>query len=166
MEFDVGMFTGSLLSGTNEVSLDIKGRLSIPARFKDFLQDDSDNQCVVTRALFDKCLWLYPVDEWQEVVASLGALPSMTDPLCRSIQRTVLGSAVFCTLDSQGRILLPQELRKVASLNKKAFLIGFNNKFELWSEENFIAQREADDAMLQELQSKANSHPVLSTLKL
>ena len=78
----------------------------------------------------------------------------------------MLGSAVFCTLDSQGRILLPQGLRKVASLNKKAFLIGFNNKFELWSEENFIAHREADDAMLQELQSKANSHPVLSTLKL
>ena len=101
------VFQGLLLSGTNEVSLDVKGRLAVPVKNREILKEESDGQCVVTRSLFDKCLWMYPVDEWQKVVASLGELPSISDPLCRTIQRIVLGSAVFLTLDAQGRILLP-----------------------------------------------------------
>lgn len=89
------MFDGLLLSGTSEVSLDSKGRLSVPARYREIFADDGDGQCVVTRSLFDKCLWLYPSSEWDNVVSTLGSLPTMTDPLCRTIQRIVLGSAVF-----------------------------------------------------------------------
>ena len=117
------MFTGLLLSGTNDVSLDLKGRMAIPARYKELIKDESDGQLIVTRSLFDKCLWIYPTSEWENVVESLGALPTFTDPLCRTIQRIVLGSAVFCSLDAQGRILIPQELRTEASLEKKAFLL-------------------------------------------
>ena len=109
------MFAGLLLSGTNDVSLDLKGRMAIPARYKDVIKDESDGQLIVTRSLFDKCLWIYPTSEWENVVESLGALPTITDPLCRTIQRIVLGSAVFCSLDAQGRILIPQELRTEAS---------------------------------------------------
>ena len=151
------MFDGLLLSGTSEVSLDSKGRLSVPARYREIFADDGDGQCVVSRSLFDKCLWLYPSSEWDNVVSILGSLPTMTDPLCRTIQRIVLGSAVFCQLDAQGRILLPPELRQVSEITKKAYLIGFNNKFELWSEDNFALQRKADDDL---------SHSVLANLKL
>lgn len=160
------VFQGLLLSGTNEVSLDVKGRLAVPVKNREILKEESDGQCVVTRSLFDKCLWLYPVDEWQKVVASLGELPSISDPLCRTIQRIVLGSAVFLTLDAQGRILLPQELRAVASLDKKAYMIGFNNKFELWSEENYKARMDEDLQMLQNASASISAHGVLEGLKL
>lgn len=160
------MFNGLLLSGTSEVSLDTKGRLAIPARYRDIITDESDGQVVVTRSLFDKCLWIYPTEEWDNVVASLGALPILSDPLCRTIQRIVLGSAVFVGLDAQGRLLLPSELRVLSGLDKKAYLIGFNNKFELWSEDNFKAQREADDKLLQDACSQMDAHSVLAGLKL
>ena len=116
------MFDGLLLSGTSEVSLDSKGRLSVPARYREIFADDGDGQCIVTRSLFDKCLWLYPSSEWDNVVSTLGSLPTMTDPLCRTIQRIVLGSAVFCQLDAQGRILLPPELRQVSRSLRKLIL--------------------------------------------
>lgn len=160
------MFDGLLLSGTSEVSLDSKGRLSVPARYREIFADDGDGQCVITRSLFDKCLWLYPNSEWDNVVSTLGALPTMTDPLCRTIQRIVLGSAVFCQLDGQGRVLLPQELRQISEISKKAYLIGFNNKFELWSEENFALQRQADDDLLKQASKDLASHSVLANLKL
>ena len=64
------MFDGLLLSGTSEVSLDSKGRLSVPARYREIIADDGDGQCIVTRALFDKCLWLYPSSEWDNVVST------------------------------------------------------------------------------------------------
>ncbi|NLK85059.1 MAG: division/cell wall cluster transcriptional repressor MraZ [Aeromonadales bacterium] len=160
------MFDGLLLSGTSEVSLDTKGRLLIPARYRDNLMDQNEGACVVTRSLFENCLWLYPVDEWDSVVATLGALPTLTDPLCRTIQRVILGSAVFCQLDVQGRILLPQELRELAGLKKCAYLIGFNNKFELWSEDSYKAQRDVDNKVLQEALKDLSSHSVLQGLKL
>lgn len=81
-------------------------------------------------------------------------------------QRIVLGSAVFCQLDAQGRILLPPELRQVSEITKKAYLIGFNNKFELWSEDNFALQRKADDELLQQAAKDLASHSVLTNLKL
>ena len=133
---------------------------------REIFADDGDGQCIVTRSLFDKCLWLYPASEWDNVVSTLGSLPTMTDPLCRTIQRIVLGSAVFCQLDAQGRILLPPELRQVSEITKKAYLIGFNNKFELWSEDNFALQRKADDELLQQAAKDLASHGVLANLKL
>ncbi len=160
------MFSSLLLSGTNDVSLDLKGRMAIPARYKDIIKEDSESQLIVTRSLFDKCLWIYPTAQWELVVSSLSELPTITDPLCRTIQRIVLGSAVFCNLDAQGRILIPPELRTVAALEKKAILIGFNTKFELWSEENFKTQQEADDRMLEDACKSMESHSILSNLKL
>lgn len=160
------MYETSLLSGTTQVSLDTKGRLLIPVRYRQSLTEQNEGNLVVTRSLFDKCLWIYPVDEWDSVVSSLGQLPVLADNLCRTIQRVLLGSAVFCQLDVQGRILLPQELRDYTCISKVAYLIGFNNKFELWSEDNYKAQLQADDAALSQALSAISSHPVLSNLKL
>lgn len=160
------MFDGLLLSGTSEVSLDDKGRLSVPVRYRNIIKEDSQGQCVVTKSLFDPCLWMYPIDEWESVVNTLGQLPTLTDALCRTVQRTVLGNAVYCQLDSQGRILLPQELRISAGLTKKAYLIGFNNKFELWSDEALNKQRELDAKILASSIDSLSSHPGLENLKL
>ncbi|MGN0902253.1 MAG: division/cell wall cluster transcriptional repressor MraZ [Succinivibrio sp.] len=160
------MFDSLLLSGTTELSIDSKGRFAIPARYRELLNDDSDGQLVITRSLFDKCLWLYPTSVWNDVVNQLGSLPTLTDPLCRTIQRMILGSAVFVNLDAQNRILLPQELKTAVALDKKAYLIGFNNKFELWSQENFNARLGEDEQMLLEAAKDAASHSVLSQLRL
>ena len=160
------MFNGLLLSGTNEVSFDQKGRMAVPARYRDVICDESENHLIVTRSLFDRCLWIYPADEWDSVVSSLGELPTISDPLCRTIKRVILGSAVDCTMDSQSRILIPQELREAADLDKRAYLIGFNNKFELWSEASYKAQLKADEELLSSACQQMDKHPLLGSIKL
>lgn len=160
------MFDGLLLSGTSTVSLDAKGRFLIPARYRQALLDQNEGTCVVTRSLFDKCLWLYPSEEWDTVVKTLGSLPTLQDPLCRTIQRVVLGNAVFCQLDAQGRLLLTPELKAIAGLKKNAYLIGFNNKFELWSEDNYNAQCAQDEETLAKAVASLSEHTILNGLKL
>ncbi|MGN0895089.1 MAG: division/cell wall cluster transcriptional repressor MraZ [Succinivibrio sp.] len=162
------MFDGLLFSGTTALALDAKGRMSVPSKYREYFEvsDNDQAELVITRSLFDKCLWIYPVSEWEKVVSSLGELPTLTDPLCRTIQRIVLGSAVFCPLDGTGRVLLPQQLRQVALIDKKAYLIGFNNKFELWSESCFDEQRRNDDELLRQASSSMSTHHLLEGLKL
>ena len=155
-----------LLSGTSELSLDPKGRIAVPARYRDLISANSDKQIVFTRSLFDKCLWLYPVTFWDEVVKSLGQLPTMTDPVFRSIQRILLGSAVYCQMDSQGRILIPFELRNYAMLEKKAFLLGLNNKFELWSDQQFTDTQNEDLRSLESAYQNLGEHELLNNLKI
>ena len=160
------MFDGVLLSGTNELSLDNKGRFIMPARYRDVVLENSDNQIVITRSLFDKCLWVYLNYEWESVVASLGNIPNIADPLTRTVQRVILGSAVFVKLDAQNRVVIPPELRNLAELDKKAYLIGFNNKFELWSEHNFEAQRKQDQLMLEKACNAIDSNSMLKNIRL
>ncbi|MBQ9274530.1 MAG: division/cell wall cluster transcriptional repressor MraZ [Succinivibrio sp.] len=159
------MFGSCLLSGTCEVSLDDKGRLPIPARYRQLIKDDG-GRCYVTRSLRSRCLWLYPAAQWEKVVEVLGRLPTLADAVCQAVQRTVLGSAGECSLDGQGRILLPAELRRFASLERKALLIGMNNKFELWSEQNIEEQRRSDEELLSAPDLDFAAHQGLEGLRL
>ena len=160
------MRSSLLLWGTSEIALDDKGRLAVPARYREVLKDECCGECVITRSLFDPCLWLYPKTEWEVAAAALSALPSLTDELCRSLQRLLLGSAVYVKMDGQSRILLPQELRSAGSISKKAVLIGMQNKFELWSEEILQQQRSRDIQMIADERATLLSHPELKNLKL
>ncbi len=160
------MAQAHLLSGTSEVALDDKGRFAMPMRFRKILQREGDGELVFTRSLTDPCLWIYPMSSWDGAVHDLGALPSLTDPLCRIVQRVVLGSAVAVKPDSQGRYLLPPELRAKGAIGRKAMLIGFNNKFELWGGEAFEEQQRRDEEELKKAMESFPSHEGLGSLRL
>jgi MraZ protein len=121
--------------------LDAKGRLAIPTRYREQLVDVCASELVIT-ADKDHCLLIYPKPTWLEIEKKLMALPTFDDA-ARNLQRLYIGSATEIDMDGQGRVLLPQELRRFASLDKKVALVGQINKFELWDEETWKAKQEA-----------------------
>jgi MraZ protein len=121
--------------GINNLALDSKGRMAMPARYRERLQEASDGRLVITVDR-DHCLLVYPLPEWEVIEAKLVALPSLNEQ-ARVLQRLLIGYATECELDSQGRILLPNLLREFAKLDKKIVLIGQGKKFEIWDEETW-----------------------------
>lgn len=129
-----------LFRGVNALSLDTKGRLAVPSRYRDRLQSLCDGQLVLTIDR-DRCLLIYPLPEWEEIERKLVQLPSLNRQ-ARRLQRLLLGHATECELDGSGRVLLPSPLRDYAGLDKRVILIGQGNKFELWDEATWNEQRE------------------------
>ncbi|SIT00096.1 MraZ protein [Alicyclobacillus vulcanalis] len=113
--------------GEYEHSLDSKGRLTIPAKFREGLGDSF----IVTRGL-DQCLFAYPLDEWRTLEQKLKSLP-MTRSDARAFVRFFFSGASECEVDKQGRILLPPKLREYAKLEKECTLIGVSNRVEIWN---------------------------------
>jgi MraZ protein len=131
----------AVFRGVFIVNLDTKGRLAIPAKYRERLQASCDSQLVVTVDR-DRCLLLYPEPEWELIESKLAALPAF-DNTARAIQRLYIGNAQEVEMDAQGRILLPQYLRDFASLDKRVAFVGQGSKFELWSEPAWNARNEA-----------------------
>ncbi|KAF0191587.1 MAG: hypothetical protein FD165_1656 [Gammaproteobacteria bacterium] len=121
-----------MFRGVNALNLDAKGRLSIPAKYRDRLREICGGHLVVTIDR-DHCLLLYPLPEWEQIERKLVQLPTLNKQ-SRRLQRLLIGHATECELDGQGRILLPPPLRKFAQLDKAIVLIGQGNKFEVWDE--------------------------------
>lgn len=119
--------------GRHHHSLDAKGRLAIPARFRDELAAG----VVLTRGI-DRCLSLYPLAAWEPLAAKVNALP-LSDPDARAFRRLVFSEAVDLLLDGQGRILLPPELRAYAGIEREVVVIGVNAYLEIWSPERWAA---------------------------
>jgi MraZ protein len=113
-------------------SVDAKGRISLPVRFRDQLTGASDPRIVVTPAIFDACLHVYPIRAWEEFEAKVNELPSLDRHAVR-FRRLYVSAAVECELDGAGRLLVPQELRTHAKLDKDALWAGMGPKLELWS---------------------------------
>ncbi|ABU78479.1 transcriptional regulator MraZ [Cronobacter sakazakii] len=135
------MFRGATL-----VNLDSKGRLSVPTRYRDLLNDASSGQMVCTIDIHHPCLLLYTLPEWVIIEQKLSRLSSM-NPAERRVQRLLLGHASECQMDSAGRLLLAPVLRQHAGLTKQVMLVGQFNKFELWDEATWHQQvREDIDA--------------------
>ena len=128
-----------MFRGVNTVNLDSKGRLAIPTKYRDQLQQLSDGQMVVTVDR-DGCLLLYPLPEWEEIERKLARLSSFQKQ-SRKLQRLLIGHATECEMDGNGRILLSQPLREFAGLEKAIVLIGQSNKFEIWSESTWTERR-------------------------
>ena len=114
-------------------ALDAKGRLAVPARFRDALADG----VVLTRGI-DRCLALYPMAAWMPLAERVSALP-ITDPDARNFRRLVFAEAVDLGLDGQGRILVPPELRRWAGLEREALVVGVHTAIEIWSPERWAA---------------------------
>ncbi|MDH3613605.1 MAG: division/cell wall cluster transcriptional repressor MraZ [Gammaproteobacteria bacterium] len=130
-----------MFRGATKVSLDAKGRMAIPTRYRERLASRCDGEIVMTVDR-DHCLLIYPLPDWEELERKLVRLPSM-HKVARRIVRIMVGYATEVDMDASGRILVSQELRDFAGLAKQAVLIGQGNKFELWDEETWIEKRDA-----------------------
>ena len=136
-----------MFRGANKVTLDAKGRLAMPARYRDTLVERSEGRLVTTVDRSDRCLLIYPLPDWEEIERKLMRLPTLNKQV-RRLQRLMLGYATELEMDGHGRVLLTRELREFAGLDKQAMLIGQGNKFELWSDERWSTRRDewlADD---------------------
>ncbi|MEM9301184.1 MAG: division/cell wall cluster transcriptional repressor MraZ [Pseudomonadota bacterium] len=121
--------------GESAISLDAKGRMAIPARFRELVAEHCGDRLVLTYNAFDNdSLWLYPHAKWEDVRDQVMSL-STFDQRHRLLQRRLVGSAAEVEPDSSGRIQLPQTLRQVSGLEKKIVLMGMGSKFEIWNEE-------------------------------
>lgn len=119
--------------GVSNLSLDAKGRIVLPARYRERLAEICDSQLVVTIDTDQPCLLIYPLAEWELIEEKIEALPSF-NPTTRRIQRLLIGHATDIEVDANGRMLLSNPLREYAQLGKKVVLIGQGKKFELWDE--------------------------------
>ncbi len=130
-----------MFRGNNEINMDAKGRMAVPARYRDALTAGCDGQLVATIDIEDRCLFLYPLPAWQEIEAQIAKLPTF-NPDTRRLQRLLIGHARELEMDSNGRLLIPPELRTYAGLDKEVVLVGQGHRFELWSTESWNARRE------------------------
>lgn len=128
-----------MLIGKYTNALDQKGRVFVPAAFR----GDLENRFVLTRGSEEKSLYIYPMDEWKKFVEKLQQLPTSKKD-SRMIIRHFCANATNCDMDSQGRILIPLELREKAELKRDVVFIGMVNRIEIWSAEN-VKETEAED---------------------
>lgn len=129
--------------GGELVSLDAKGRMAIPTKMRDGLQPEKVGQLYITVHAFDPCLVLYTQEEWLQEADFYNRMPAR-ELKVRTLRRRILGQAASVSLDSAGRILLPQRLRDVAKLEKKVMFSGMGARAEIWCEELWN-QYQADD---------------------
>jgi len=133
--------------GINNIAVDVKGRMALPARYRERLLESCGGRLVVTVDQ-DHCLLVYPLPEWEVIEEKLINLPSLNKQ-SRLLQRLLIGHATDLEMDGQGRILLPAMLRDYAGLKKKAVLIGQGKKLEIWDEDTWAQSQEAWVAAVQ-----------------
>lgn len=121
-----------MFRGINKATLDGKGRMALPTRFRESLRLGCEGKVVVTIDMREKCLLLYPLPEWEVVQRKLEALSNIGEQ-ARLLQRLLIGHATDIEFDSQGRILLPAMLRDFGEFQKKLVLVGQGNKIEIWA---------------------------------
>ena len=130
-----------MFQGATALSLDVKGRLAIPARHREALVEASDGQLVLT-AHPHRCLLLYPEPAWLPIRDKVLATSSL-NPQAASIKRLLVGHARDETLDSAGRLLIAPELRQFAGLEKQVWLVGLGSHFEIWSDIGWQKEQDA-----------------------
>ena len=147
--------------GMSEVSLDEKGRLAVPVRYREVLTGSRGGQMVVTQSPNRECgLWLYPLAAWEEIEPELARLSDFQEG-SRLIKQMVWGAARECRLDKNGRILVPGELRRRAGLNRRVCLVGTGHRFNLFDPLKWdgllarVEELEADGALADTLGSLA-----------
>lgn len=142
-----------LFRGVSTVNMDAKGRMALPVRYRELLDDVCAGRVVVTIDTEENCLLLYPLNYWEEIQAQLQALPNV-NPVARRLQRLLIGHATDIELDGSGRMLLPAMLRDYARLEKKLVVLGQGKKLEIWAEEHWTVRR---DEWLEETDAEATA---------
>ena len=140
-----------MFMGEYNHTIDAKGRLIVPAKFREILGDNF----IVTKGL-DGCLFVYPNDEWTRFEEKLKSLP-LTNKNARQFTRFFLAGAAACEVDKQGRILLPQVLSEFASLEKDVVLVGVASRIEIWSRERWDESMNTYDGDMDEVAENMES---------
>lgn len=130
--------------GRFNYNVDQKGRLAVPARFRESLT----GTVILTRGI-DPCLVLYPLESWEPLADRVNALP-LADPEARTFRRLVYAEAANLELDRQGRMLLPPELRQWAGIDREAVIVGVHTAIEIWSSAGWQAQQIAMESQASE----------------
>lgn len=128
-----------MFMGRYNHTIDPKGRLSIPSKYREILGDEF----VVSKGM-DDCLYVYANDDWKVFEGKLASLPLMSEE-ARQFARFFLSGAQAVTVDKQGRILMPQDLRDFAGLEKDVVLAGMGSRIEIWSLERWKANNDSID---------------------
>lgn len=142
-----------MFRGEYSLSLDAKGRLAIPSRYRERLVEACGGKLIVTISLIERCLVAYPFPEWQRIEDKLRVLPTL-DTKAQAISHLLIGHATDCDMDSHGRVLLTQSLRDFAGLDKRVKMLGQVDKFELWDETTWNSRREELLSQVDKLQEE------------
>lgn len=137
-----------MLMGEYLHTLDKKGRVIVPARFRDELGE----RFIITRGL-DRCLFLYPRREWASLENRLKELP-LAKADARKFMRFFFSGASEVEIDKQGRILIPPQLREHADVQKEVVIIGISNRAEIWSKENWVEYSNESDLSFEQVAEK------------
>lgn len=125
-----GIMTSFL--GKYYYTLDPKGRIIIPAPLREIISKKYNNsKLYITNAAFDKCLHIYPLEEWNKLEERIRSMPKMEEAV-KYFLRRVIASAIECEMDKQGRILIPYEHRQDAGINADVVIVGQLDKIEIW----------------------------------
>lgn len=122
-----------MFQGSSPHTIDAKGRIIIPARFRQLIKSDTADGVMVTG--MDDCLLAYPFESWRELVRKIKGMSAMSEEM-RRFRRIFIGGASECTCDKQERILIPPFLRQYAEFKKNIVLVGVLDHFEIWSRAN------------------------------
>ena len=134
-----------MLLGEYNNKLDDKGRVSVPAKFR----DDLGHSFIVTKGL-DNCLFAYSKGEWATFEAKLKSLP-LTNPNVRNFIRFFFAGATECETDKQGRINIPQNLREYAGLSKEVFIVGVSTRVEIWDKDKWLEYTDKENMDVNEI---------------
>ena len=143
-----------MFRGSSFHNIDPKGRVIIPARFRDVIKASGIDGVMITR--MDHCLFAYTFDNWGELEQRILHLPKKSEVM-RRLQRFFIGAAHDCKCDAQGRVLIPPLLKQYAGLEKEIVLVGVPGHFEIWSRERWNREDElmdkdmVDDQVRQEI---------------
>jgi len=118
-------------SGTHYYTVDPKGRIIIPAPFRDIISTNYSTKLYIVNAAFDRCLHIYPLEEWNKLEEKVRTLPKM-DEAVKFLMRRVIGSAVEVEMDKQGRVLIPASLRENSGVSVEIVIVGQIEKIEIW----------------------------------
>lgn len=137
-----------MLLGEYKHTVDEKGRMAIPSKFR----EKFDSGAIITRGL-DKCLFVFSAVEWQALAAKLVALP-LAQSSSRAFARLMLSGAADVKLDAQGRILIPESLRDYARLKKQAVATGMYTRMEIWDAEEWKGYKMRTESAADEIAEK------------
>ncbi len=140
-----------MLLGEYSHNLDAKGRVSVPAKFR----EDLGHTFIVTKGL-DNCLFAYSKEEWKTFEEKLKNLP-LTNMNARNFIRFFFSGATECEIDKQGRINIPQNLREYASLSKDVYIIGVSTRVEIWNKEKWDNYTSPENMDLDEIASQMSN---------
>ena len=142
-----------MFRGEYPLNLDTKGRLAVPSRYRERLSESCGGKLVITISLLERCLVAYPFPDWLRIENALKDLPAL-DTKAQALSHLLIGHANECDMDSHGRLLVPQNLRDFAGLEKRIKMVGQVSKFELWDDDTWTARRESLLAQVDQLQTE------------